>query len=112
MKKQINPTIKAHLLRSALILLALLAVCAIPFSLGQRSKQSTQSHQAPGAGPPVVQEKFKSPAADTGNEKYKVRMMAPPLPGPVSFQRFETPTPVPSCLLPNVKSPIDNTPGA
>src|SRR5207249_2459098 len=36
MKKQINPSIKAHLLRSALILLSLLAMCAIPFALAQR----------------------------------------------------------------------------
>ena len=34
-KKQINPSIKAHLLRSALILLSLLAICAIPFALAQ-----------------------------------------------------------------------------
>src|SRR5437899_1440647 len=34
-KKQINPSIKAHLLPSALILLSLLAICAIPFALAQ-----------------------------------------------------------------------------
>jgi len=37
MKKQINPTIKAHLIRSAFYLLLLLAVCAIPFALAQRN---------------------------------------------------------------------------
>ena len=37
MKKQIKHSIKAHLLWSALILLALLAVCAIPFALAQRN---------------------------------------------------------------------------
>jgi len=37
MKKQIHPSIKAHLLWSALILLSLLAVCAIPFALAQRN---------------------------------------------------------------------------
>jgi hypothetical protein len=37
MKKQINPTIKAHLLRGALYLLLLVAVCAIPFALAQRN---------------------------------------------------------------------------
>jgi len=37
MKKQINPTIKAHLLRGAFYLLLLLAVCAIPFALAQRN---------------------------------------------------------------------------
>jgi N-acetylneuraminic acid mutarotase len=37
MKKQINPSIKAHLIRGAFYLLLLLAVCAIPFALAQRS---------------------------------------------------------------------------
>src|SRR6266513_3503779 len=36
MKRQINPSSKAHLLRSAFILLSLLAICAIPFALAQR----------------------------------------------------------------------------
>ena len=34
MKKQINPTIKAYLVRGAFYLLLLLAVCAIPLALG------------------------------------------------------------------------------
>ena len=37
MKKQINPTIKAHLIRGAVYLLLLVAVCAIPFALAQRN---------------------------------------------------------------------------
>ena len=37
MKKQTNPDIKAHLIRSAFYLLLLLAVCAIPFALAQRN---------------------------------------------------------------------------
>ena len=37
MKKQINPTIKAHLLRGAFYLLLLLVACAIPFALAQRN---------------------------------------------------------------------------
>ena len=42
MKKQINPTTKAHLLRGAFYLLLLVTVCAIPFALAQRqfTKQS------------------------------------------------------------------------
>src|SRR5438270_11348384 len=44
MKKQLNPSVKAHLLRGAfyLLLLMLMAVCVIPFALGQRAttKQS------------------------------------------------------------------------
>jgi hypothetical protein len=37
MKKQINPSIKAHLIRGAFYLLLLVAVCAIPFALAQRN---------------------------------------------------------------------------
>src|SRR5438552_3609177 len=37
MKKQINPSIKAYLIRGAFYLLLLMAVCAIPFALAQRS---------------------------------------------------------------------------
>src|ERR1051325_10119770 len=37
MKKQIEPTIKGHLLGGAFYLLLLLAVCVIPFALGQRT---------------------------------------------------------------------------
>src|SRR5207249_11828280 len=42
MKKQTDPNIKAHLLRGAFYLLLLVAVCVIPFALGQRTttKQS------------------------------------------------------------------------
>ena len=35
MKKQTNPTTKAHLIRGAFYLLLLLAVCVIPFGFGQ-----------------------------------------------------------------------------
>jgi hypothetical protein len=41
MKKQINPTIKAYLVRGAFYLLLLVAVCAIPLALGQRSSKQT-----------------------------------------------------------------------
>jgi hypothetical protein len=37
MRKQTNPSTKAHLLRSAFYLLLLLGICAIPFALAQRS---------------------------------------------------------------------------
>ena len=37
MKKQINPTIKAHLIRSACYVLLLVAVCVIPLALAQRN---------------------------------------------------------------------------
>ena len=38
MKKQINPTIKAHLIRGAFYLLLLVAVCAIPFALARETR--------------------------------------------------------------------------
>ena len=37
MKKQTNPTIKAHLIRGAFYLILLVAVCAIPFALAARN---------------------------------------------------------------------------
>src|SRR5438477_11616753 len=37
MKKQINPSNKAHLIRGACYLLLLLAICVIPFALAQRT---------------------------------------------------------------------------
>ena len=43
MKKQINPTIKAHLIRAAFYLLLLLAVCAIPFALARPGLPSRSS---------------------------------------------------------------------
>ena len=41
MKKQINPSIKAQILRSAFILLSLVAVSAIPFALAQSRSHGT-----------------------------------------------------------------------
>ena len=113
MKKQRNPSIKAHFLWSALILLALLAVCAIPFALAQRSatRQSNQSHQAPGTGSPVIQQKIKSSAVGSDNEKFMVRMMPATLPGPVTFGGFDNPAPVPRSLLPSVNALINNNIG-
>src|SRR6266404_1448505 len=111
MKKQ-NSSIKAHLLWSALILLTLLAVCAIPLALAQRSKQSKQVQEALSAGSPVVQQKFKSPEVGSGNEQFMVRMPSQSaLLGPVSFQSFENPAPVPRSLLPSVNALINNNTG-
>ena len=44
MKKQNNPSIKAHLLRSAFFLLLLLAVCVIPFALAP-DRYRAQAHR-------------------------------------------------------------------
>src|SRR5258705_13894987 len=57
MKKQINPTIKAHLIRSAFYLLLLLGVCAIPFALAQRNA-ARQSM----AKPAIVMDSSSNPA--------------------------------------------------
>ena len=46
MKKQINPTIKAHLIRGAFYLLLLVAVCAIPFALAQSRSRGTTKQGA------------------------------------------------------------------
>jgi len=45
MKKQINPTIKAHLIRGAFYLLLLVAVCAIPFALAAAFAACTPSEE-------------------------------------------------------------------
>ena len=65
MKKQINPTIKAHLIRGAFYLLLLVAVCAIPFALAQRNKLSSTKAQATKAPPTSVADSrrvWKSPS--------------------------------------------------
>ena len=54
MKKQINPTIKAHLIRGAFYLLLLLAVCAIPFALAQRNTVKQGVAKPSGAYTPQV----------------------------------------------------------
>src|ERR1700688_3133084 len=47
MKKQINPNVRAHLIRGAFCLLLLLAVCVIPFASGQRQARAGKiSHPA------------------------------------------------------------------
>ena len=71
MKKQINPTVKAYLIRSAFYLLLLVAVCAIPFALAQSrsrgtAKQSTHVQKAPAGvevSKPVVDLSQSQPVA-------------------------------------------------
>jgi len=58
MKKQINPTIKAHLIRGAFYLLLLIAVCAIPFALAQRNA----TKRPVTVRPPAVRPYFSSVA--------------------------------------------------
>ncbi len=54
MKKQINPTIKAHLIRGAFYLLLLVAVCAIPFALAQRNAKPTKAPSIQGEKAEIV----------------------------------------------------------
>src|SRR5690348_411670 len=56
MKKQTDPNIKAHLLRGAFYLLVFVAVCVIPFALGQRTttKQSAVAVPLPLGSAPVA----------------------------------------------------------
>jgi Kelch motif len=63
MKKQINPTIKAHLLRSAFYLLLLLAVCAIPFALAQSRSRGTAKRSV---ATPNIPTNKEDPARATG----------------------------------------------
>src|SRR6266481_450576 len=54
MKKQLNPSFKAHLLRDACYLILLVAVCVIPFALGQRATTKQSAVAGPlllGSGP-------------------------------------------------------------
>src|SRR6266550_1372885 len=53
MKKQINPNIKAHLIRGSFYVLLLLAVCVIPFALAQRNT-TRQSAVRTAASPKVA----------------------------------------------------------
>ena len=79
MKKQINPTIKAHLIRSAFYVILLLAVCVIPFALAQRNttKRAVVSPKlaannakiAAGARPPASLV-GKGPAAAPGTNRF------------------------------------------
>src|SRR5437868_1178081 len=54
MKKQINPTIKAHLIRSAFYVLLLLAICMIPFALAQRNVARQSAGQPKRLAPSVA----------------------------------------------------------
>ena len=79
MKKQINPTIKAHLIRSAFYVILLLAVCVIPLALAQRNTTTravaspklaaNNAKIAAGARPPASLV-GKGPAAAPGTNRF------------------------------------------
>ena len=74
MKKQINPTIKAHLIRGAFYLILLVAVCAIPFALAARNTAagkvsrmvSSEFSHIPALAPASA---FRAPAPKLPNAK-------------------------------------------
>jgi Galactose oxidase, central domain/Kelch motif len=69
MKKQTNPDIKAHLIRSTFYVLLLLAVCVIPFALAQRNQRSIGNRTINVARPSLKQQTQalkKSPAPPQG----------------------------------------------
>lgn len=57
MKKQINPAIKAHLIRSASYVLLLVAICVIPFALAQRNQQGISRRTSNAVVPSLKQQK-------------------------------------------------------
>src|ERR1051325_2203430 len=107
MKKQINPTIKAYLIRSAFYLLLLLGVCAIPFTLAQRNlfKQTISSAD-------IEQTKSKVAIEDPWHGYALVRTMpANFVPGPYRVPGYQYSSLV-RPLVPSVNALINNNTGA
>src|SRR4029078_13609784 len=99
MKKQISPTLKAHLIRGAFYLILLVAVCAIPFALAQNRSRATAKQSAAKAANPIVNRPtlgFK-PTSQLPNDAIRVPA-ASPLVAPASAFR------APAAKLPNAKS--------
>src|SRR5438876_12398287 len=91
MKKQINPTIKAHLLRGAAYLLLLMAVCAIPFALAQsRSRGTTKRSVAKSSINPNVATNVY-PAQDTPSSALP-NISMPNLPSVVLYDQLNSPS--------------------
>jgi hypothetical protein len=84
MKKQNNQSIKAHLIRSALYVLLLVAVCVIPFALAQRTATSRSITPAtsrdinPATAPPSTEADQTQPTAASGT--IDVPSIVPPFP--------------------------------
>ena len=79
MKANISSTIKAHLIRGAFYLLLLLAICAIPFSLGQPQARAPSSQENPtgtlctggwSAGPDLPSPGVRMVGVYFGNSKF------------------------------------------
>src|SRR4029077_17815758 len=93
MKKQINPTIKAHLIRSGFYVLLLLAVCVIPFALAQRNTggKKTASKSTASKNPVAVEQRNqggKNTARKSTDSKNAARRAAPgKAPATTTFDR-------------------------
>src|SRR5690349_8217186 len=87
MKKQINPTIKAHLIRGASYLLLLVAVCAIPFALAQRNpvarkiSQTVSNRNSAHISALAPASAFRAPASMLPKPKANSRIVAKLLTG-------------------------------
>src|SRR5437588_3285995 len=89
MKKQINPSIKAHLIRSAFYVILLLAVCVIPFALAQRtttkrsmakSKMAANTKVATATATGSIRRPQRQPGAVDTNLPYDLRQLPPQAP--------------------------------
>jgi hypothetical protein len=83
MKKQLNPTVKAHLIRSAFYVLLLVAVCVIPFALAQRNTVATATG---------VSRQSELPTASTYTGPRPLRILPQPkLPLVVLYDQYDNP---------------------
>src|SRR6476620_4918662 len=89
MKSQIHRTIKAHLLRVAFYLLLLLAACAIPFALAQRTVPTRSKAKASPAS------EFLTTSNAAASPSIAVSVI-PPIPAaPILYDQMDNPAPTP-----------------
>ena len=91
MKKQINPTIKAHLIRGAFYLLLLVAVCAIPFALAQETSSSTQADATQAQAAPAKVQVTKAPPTKAQIDAASGKVFQSGAPGSLTGERSEKP---------------------
>src|SRR3954471_1703915 len=99
MKKQINPTIKAHLIRGAFYLLLLVTVCAIPFALAQNRNRASAKQVAVNPSNQTLNRAASGlkPASQLPNDVMQVPATSPLL-APASAFRL------PASMLPKPKA--------
>ena len=101
MKKQIDPSIKAHFVRSVLIVFSLVAVCVIPFALAQRTNRLRQFDPRYGSRTPsgVV-----NPRGDAG--RVGATPTATPSCTPAINEGFDDITMLPGWVMINHSEPL------